>query len=80
MAEDLTPKPKSNPVVRACVDYAGAAAFLVGYLVSHDVTKATWWLVVGSAAALIAALPPLVLALTIQRYLVRGLSFGAVKA
>ena len=31
-------------------------------------------------AALIGALPPLVLALTIQRYLVRGLSFGAVKA
>src|SRR5918998_1229780 len=28
----------------------------------------------------IAALPPLILALTIQRYLVRGLSFGAVKA
>src|ERR1700712_3559830 len=33
-----------------------------------------------AAAALIAALPPLILALTIQRYLVRGLSFGAVKA
>ena len=31
-------------------------------------------------AAIIAALPPLILALTIQRYLVRGLSFGAVKA
>jgi multiple sugar transport system permease protein len=33
-----------------------------------------------SAAALIAALPPLLVALSIQRYLVRGLSFGAVKA
>ena len=33
-----------------------------------------------AAAALIGALPPLALALTIQRYLVRGLSFGAVKA
>ncbi|AYY12016.1 carbohydrate ABC transporter permease [Actinobacteria bacterium YIM 96077] len=33
-----------------------------------------------AAAAVIAALPPLILALTIQRYLVRGLSFGAVKA
>ncbi|WP_028933220.1 carbohydrate ABC transporter permease [Pseudonocardia spinosispora] len=33
-----------------------------------------------AAAAIIAALPPLVLALAIQRYLVRGLSFGAVKA
>ncbi len=33
-----------------------------------------------AAAAILGALPPLVLALTIQRYLVRGLSFGAVKA
>ncbi len=33
-----------------------------------------------AAAALIGALPPLILALTIQRYLVRGLSFGAVKS
>lgn len=33
-----------------------------------------------AAAALLGALPSLVLALTIQRYLVRGLSFGAVKA
>lgn len=33
-----------------------------------------------AAAAIIAALPPLILALTIQRYLVRGLSFGAVKS
>ncbi|MDT7599605.1 MAG: hypothetical protein QOK26_1682, partial [Pseudonocardiales bacterium] len=29
---------------------------------------------------IIAALPPLLVALSIQRYLVRGLSFGAVKA
>ncbi|ASW53132.1 carbohydrate ABC transporter permease [Plantactinospora sp. KBS50] len=33
-----------------------------------------------AAAAIIGVLPPLALALTIQRYLVRGLSFGAVKA
>ncbi|HET6258014.1 MAG TPA: ABC transporter permease subunit [Pseudonocardia sp.] len=33
-----------------------------------------------AAAALIAALPPLLVALSIQRYLVRNLSFGAVKA
>lgn len=32
-----------------------------------------------AAAALIGVLPPLILALSIQRYLVRGLSFGAVK-
>jgi intracellular septation protein len=52
MAEDVAAKPKSNPLVRACVDYAGAAAFLVGYLVTRDVVKASWWLVVGSALAL----------------------------
>jgi intracellular septation protein len=46
------PKPRSNPVVRAAVDYAGAAAFLVGFLVTRDLVKASWWLVVGSAAAL----------------------------
>ncbi|MBE2999953.1 carbohydrate ABC transporter permease [Nocardiopsis sp. HNM0947] len=33
-----------------------------------------------AAAALLAALPPLLVALSIQRYLVRGLSFGAVKS
>jgi multiple sugar transport system permease protein len=33
-----------------------------------------------AAAALLAALPPLLVALAIQRYLVRGLSFGAVKS
>ena len=32
-----------------------------------------------AAAAIIGALPPLILALSIQRYLVQGLSFGAVK-
>ena len=57
MAEDVPsnpapPAPKSNPIVRACVDYAGAAAFLIGYLITRDVVKASWWLVVGSAAAL----------------------------
>lgn len=33
-----------------------------------------------AAAAIVGALPPLALALAIQRYLVRGLSFGAVKS
>lgn len=32
-----------------------------------------------AAAAIVGALPPLILALTIQRYLVQGLSLGAVK-
>lgn len=49
-----TPSKPSNPVVRAAVDYAGAAAFLIGFLVTRDVVKASWWLVVGSALALLA--------------------------
>jgi intracellular septation protein len=47
-------KPRSNPAIRACVDYGGAAAFLVGFLITRDVVKATTWLVVGSALALLA--------------------------
>jgi intracellular septation protein len=48
-----TSKPKSNPIVRACVDYAGAAAFLVGFLVTRNVLSASWWLVAGSGLALL---------------------------
>jgi intracellular septation protein len=46
-------KPKPNALVRACVDYGGAAAFLVGYLVTRNVLTASWWLVVGSGLALL---------------------------
>ena len=50
---DPTPATRrSSPLVRAVVDYAGAAAFLAGFLVTHDVVRASWWLVAGSAAAL----------------------------
>ncbi len=48
----------------------GSLTFLGGNRPNYNLT---------AAAALIAAVPPLVLALSIQRYLVRGLSFGAVK-
>jgi multiple sugar transport system permease protein len=48
----------------------GALSFLGGNKPHYNFT---------AAAALIAAIPPLVLAFFIQRYLVRGLSFGAVK-
>lgn len=48
----------------------GALAFLGGYPPAYNAT---------AAAVVIAALPPLLLALAIQRYLVQGLSFGAVK-
>jgi intracellular septation protein len=34
------------------IDYSGAAAFLIGYLVSHDVQTATWWLVGMSVLAI----------------------------
>ena len=53
MAATPAAKPKSNPLVRACVDYGGAAAFLAGYLVTRNVLQASWWLVVGSALALL---------------------------
>ena len=52
MSETGPAKPKPNTLVRACVDYGGAAAFLVGYLVTRNVLQASWWLVVGSALAL----------------------------
>lgn len=52
MAEPATAEKKSNPLVRACVDYAGAAAFLIGFLATRDVIQASWWLVGGSAVAL----------------------------
>lgn len=45
--------PKSNPIVRALVDYAGAGAFLVGFLVTRKIVDASWWLVVASALAFI---------------------------
>lgn len=48
----------------------GALAFLGGYPPAYNTT---------AAAVIVAALPPLILALSIQRYLVQGLSFGAVK-
>ncbi|MEU0522677.1 carbohydrate ABC transporter permease [Streptomyces niveus] len=49
----------------------GALSFLGGDRPKYNLT---------AAAALVSVIPPLLLALTIQRYLVRGLSFGAVKS
>ncbi|MCC7021843.1 MAG: carbohydrate ABC transporter permease [Thermomicrobiales bacterium] len=48
----------------------GALSFMGGATPRYNLT---------AAAALIALIPPLLLALSIQRYLVRGLTFGAVK-
>lgn len=48
----------------------GALSFMGGAKPRYNLT---------AAAALISLIPPLLLALSIQRYLVRGLTFGAVK-
>ncbi len=45
--------PKTRRWVRGTVDYGGLVVFLIGYLVTRDLVQATWWLVAGSAAALI---------------------------
>lgn len=49
----------------------------VGMLSFQTYVKVQWNLMAG--AALVAALPPLILALFFQRYLVRGLTLGAIK-
>lgn len=65
--------------------------FLFGYILSSDVTRPVTPSLMGfisyeqvlwgqmAAAAIITLLPSLILAIFIQRYLVRGLTFGAVK-
>ncbi|MCC7267756.1 MAG: septation protein IspZ [Caulobacteraceae bacterium] len=47
---------KTQKIVRGVVDYGGVFAFLVGYLIHRDLVQATWWLVAGSAAALLLGL------------------------
>lgn len=42
----------THRTVRAIVDYGGLAVFALGFILTHDLIKATWWLVIGSAAAL----------------------------
>ncbi|MGE5500460.1 MAG: inner membrane-spanning protein YciB [Ignavibacteriales bacterium] len=43
---------RTHQTVRMVVDYGGLAVFAAGFLLTHDLIKATWWLVIGSAAAL----------------------------
>lgn len=43
-----------STAVRMGVDFGAPAAFLVSYFVTKDILLATWWLVAGSAAALLA--------------------------
>jgi intracellular septation protein len=42
----------THKTVRVIVDYGGLAVFALGFILTHDLIKATWWLVIGSAAAL----------------------------
>ena len=44
--------PRTKTWLRMAVDYSGAAAFVIGYLVTHDFQQATWWLVGFSALAI----------------------------
>src|ERR1700760_1768821 len=44
--------PQMRTWLRLAIDYSGAAAFVVGYFVTHDFQRATWWLVAVSAIAL----------------------------
>ncbi len=50
----MTLTPQNKTILRMVIDYSGAAAFLVGYLATHDVQSATWCLVAVSAVAIIA--------------------------
>src|SRR5689334_4693766 len=43
---------RTHQTVRMIVDYGGLAVFAAGFLLTHDLIKATWWLVVGSVVAL----------------------------
>ena len=47
---------KNRKWVRAAVDYGGLITFFVGYIIERDLIQATWWLVGGSAAALLLGL------------------------
>lgn len=43
---------RMHQTIRMIVDYGGLAVFAAGFLLTHDLIKATWWLVIGSLAAL----------------------------
>lgn len=51
---DTDLKPKTNPTVRAIVDYGGLAVFIAAYFLGgKDMMKATWGLMAGSVLSLI---------------------------
>ena len=54
MSDTPTPeKKKSHGWIRTAVDFGGLVAFFIGYLVTHSLVTAAWWLVAGSAIALV---------------------------
>ncbi|WP_300574413.1 septation protein IspZ [Phenylobacterium sp.] len=53
----MTLSPGAHRMVRFVVDYGGLLAFLAGFfLTGRDLIAATWWLVAGSALALVIGL------------------------
>ncbi|MEH6676626.1 inner membrane-spanning protein YciB [Phenylobacterium sp.] len=53
----MTLSPGAHKMVRFVVDYGGLLAFLAGFfLTGRDLIEATWWLVAGSALALVIGL------------------------
>ncbi|MDP1616254.1 inner membrane-spanning protein YciB [Phenylobacterium sp.] len=53
----MTLSPGAHKMVRFVVDYGGLLAFLAGFfLTGRDLIEATWWLVAGSAIALVIGL------------------------
>ncbi|MDO8410865.1 MAG: septation protein IspZ [Phenylobacterium sp.] len=53
----MTLSPGAHRLVRFVVDYGGLLAFLAGFfLTGRDLIAATWWLVAGSALALVIGL------------------------
>ena len=49
-------KKKSHGWIRTAVDFGGLLAFFIGYLITHNLVAAAWWLVAGSAIALVVGL------------------------
>ena len=57
MTETVSAPRESPPWLKAVVDYLGPVAFLVGFFVmGRNLLFATWWLVGGSAVALLLSL------------------------
>ena len=54
MSHTPTPeKKKSHGWIRTAVDFGGLLAFFIGFLVTRNLVTAAWWLVAGSAVALV---------------------------